>query len=136
MSRRPRFVLALVLAVVACDSSGPSPDRVPAGTWGGLGAGLLVSDQEAHVHINCTKGDIAGPIPLDGEGRFDVVGTHNVDAYPIDRAIIHPARFTGRLLGPSLTLSVRLTDTGESLGPVVVVFGQAPQLGPCPICRR
>ena len=135
MSRRPAFVLVLLLAVGACDSSAP-PDRVPSGTWGGVGAGLLVSDQEAHVHINCTKGDITGPIPLDGEGRFDVAGTHNVDAFPVDRGIIHPARFTGQMFERSLTLAVRLTDTGQTLGPIVVVLGRDPQLGPCPICRR
>jgi hypothetical protein len=130
-----RVALAVVVLAAACES-GPPPDRVPSGTWGGVGAGLLVSDQEAHVHIDCTKGDIAGPIPLDAEGRFDVAGTHNVDAYPVDRGILHPARYAGRLVGRSLTLSVRLTDTGESLGPAVVVFGREPQLGPCPICRR
>src|SRR5574341_762325 len=131
-----RVALALVVFLAACESSGPPPERVPSGTWGGVGAGLLVSDQQAHVHINCTKGDIAGPIPLDAEGRFDVAGTHNVDAYPIDRGIVHPARFSGQLFDRSLTLAVRLTDTGQTLGPVVVVLGRDPQLGPCPICRR
>jgi hypothetical protein len=131
----PRIAVALLVLVGACGPSVP-PERVPEGTWGGEGSALIVSAQEAHVHIDCTKGDIAGPIPLDDQGRFDVGGVYNVDAYPIDRGILHPARFTGRLMGRSLALSVRLTDTDRTLGPVVVTLGREPELGPCPICRR
>lgn len=131
----PRRALALCFVLAACGHHGP-PERVPSGTWGGDNAALLVGLNEAHVHIDCTKGEIPGSIPLDPAGQFDVEGTYNVDAYPVDRGIYHPARFTGRLSGGSLTLSVRLTDTGQAFGPVALVFGQTPKMQACPICRR
>ncbi len=109
---------------------------MPTGTSGGDEAGLIVGDAEAHVHIGCTLGDIAGPIPLDSRGGFDVAGTYNVDAFPVDRGIRHPARFSGRTDGTTLTLAVRLTDTGQGFGPVTLRRGVTPRMRNCPICRH
>lgn len=126
-----------MILAVACQATIPSTLlQVPLGTWGGDEAGLIVSDAEAHVHIGCTLGDIAGPIPLDSRGGFDVAGTYNVDAFPVDRGIRHPARFTGRTDGRTLTLAVRLTDTGQAFGPVTLARGVTPRMRNCPICRR
>lgn len=126
-----------MILAVACQATIPSTLlQVPAGTWGGDEAGLIVGDAEAHVHIGCTLGDIAGPIPLDARGGFDVAGTYNVDAFPVDRGIRHPARFTGRTDGTTLTLAVRLTDTGQAFGPVTLTRGVTPRMKNCPICRR
>lgn len=126
-----------MILAAACQATTPSTlGQVPIGTWGGDEAGLIVSDSEAHAHIGCTLGDIAGPIPLDSRGGFDVAGTYNVDAFPVDRGIRHPARFTGRTDGRTLTLAVRLTDTGQSFGPVTLTKGVTPRMRNCPICRR
>jgi hypothetical protein len=128
--------LMLVSLMVGCGASGPSAlTQVPRGTWGGDDSGLIVSATEIHAHIGCTKGDLPGSIPLDGHGRFDVEGLYNVDAYPVDRGILHPARFFGSTDGHALTLSVRLTDTGQTLGPVSLTFGREPGMSVCPICR-
>jgi len=105
------------------------------GTWGGDDAGLIVSATEVHAHIGCTNGNVDRSIPVDSEGRFDVAGLYNVDAYPVDRGIVHPARFFGRTDGRTLTLAVRLTDTGQTLGPVELRLGREPSMGICPICR-
>jgi hypothetical protein len=35
-----------------------------------------------------------------------------------------------------MTLTVTLTDTAVTLGPVQLVFGRDPRMGPCPICRK
>ena len=116
--------LAAALLLASCATGGRPPlDRVPAGTWGGEDAGLIVTADGAHAHVGCTVGDVAGPIPLDGEGRFDVAGTYDVDAFPIDRGILHPARFTGRTDGQTF-------DSGE------LVVGREPRMRVCPICRR
>jgi hypothetical protein len=129
-------VLAFAILVTACNPHGPEHlGHVPIGTWGGENAGLLVSEAGAHVHIGCTLGDLSGPIPVDSRGRFDVAGTYDVDVFPVARGIIHPARFTGWTDGHALTLSVRLTDTGQTLGPVAVILGQTPRMQVCPICR-
>ena len=123
-------------ALVACSAVTSTPITEVAGTWGGDNAGLIVDKDNAHVHIGCTVGDAVGPIRPDQDGRFVATGTYNVDAYPVDRGIIHPASFTGRIVGQTMTLTVTLTDTGQVLGPVALIYGKEPTMGPCPICRR
>lgn len=131
-----RLTVILSLAVAfACYNSTGAPITDVVGTWGGENAGLIASDSAAHVHIGCTVGETDGPIHPDADGRFEVTGTYNVDAFPVDRGITHPARFSGQIIGRSMTLTVVLTDTVRQLGPVTLTFGKEPKMGPCPICR-
>jgi hypothetical protein len=127
-------LMAWLLA--ACGDSARIPDRLPIGTWGGDEAGMVVSAEGAHVHVRCTVGDVEPPIALDPQGRFDAPGRHNVDAFPVNRGIFHPARYSGSTDGRNLVLTVRLTDTGQTLGPVGLVLGLEPRMVNCPICRR
>ena len=53
----------------------------------------------------------------------------------VDRGIIHPANFTGRIVGETMTLTVSLTDISRVLGTVTLIYGKEPKMGPCPICR-
>ena len=128
--------LIVGLAVLAgCNSPTPFlPGGTLGGTWGGSNAGLMADDTSAHVHIGCTYGDVHRPIVLGPTSRLDVPGEHNITAYPIDAGIFHPARFTGSIEGRTLTLTVTLTDTAVTLGPVSLTFGKDPVMGPCPIC--
>ena len=127
---------ASFLVALACYSGPAAPVTEITGTWGGDDAGLIAADTSAHVHIGCTLGDTNSPIRPGSDGRFDTSGTYNVDAYPIDRGIVHPARFTGRVEGEKLVLTVTLTDNSQQLGPVTLVHGKEPRMGPCPICRK
>jgi hypothetical protein len=104
------------------------------GMFGGNNAGLLADDTSAHVHIGCTNGDVHQPIVLDMNSRFDLPGEQNITAYPVGPGIFHPARFTGSIDGRTLTLTVTLTDTAVTLGPVFMTLDKEPNLGPCPIC--
>ena len=131
---RPVVVLALVVTG-ACSAGPGAPVGDIVGTWGGTNAGLIATDSTAHVHIGCTLGDVTGAIRADSAGRFDVTGTYDVDAYPVARGVLHPARFTGQVLGHTMVLTVMLTDTARVLGPVTLTYGHEPQMGPCPICR-
>jgi hypothetical protein len=106
------------------------------GTWGGDNAGLIADDTSAHVHIGCTYGNVHQPVIPDDQGRFDVPGEHNITAYPVDRGILHPARFSGRIAGGQMSLTVTLTDPTVTLGPVQLAYGKEPRMGPCPICRK
>jgi hypothetical protein len=131
-----RMIAILSLfAVLACYTATAAPITDIVGTWGGDNAGLIVSDTDVHVHIGCTLGDAIGPIHPDAHGRFEANGTYNVDAYPIDRGVVHPAIFAGQITGLTMTLTVSLTDTARVLGPVTLVYGKEPKMGPCPICR-
>lgn len=128
---------AAVLGLGPCNPSDPlrPPKGQVVGTWGGENAALIADDTSAHVHIGCTYGNIAQRIIPDDDGRFDVPGVQNITAHPVDLGVLHPARFTGRIVGARMELTVRLTDTTVTLGPVFVLFGKEPRMGPCPICR-
>ena len=132
-------IFAAAAAVLGpCDPSNPvrPPKGQVVGTWGGENAGLIADDTSAHVHIGCTYGDIHQQIIPDGDGRFDVPGEQNITAHPVDRGILHPARFSGQVVGGQMSLTVTLTDTTVTLGPVQLSYGKEPRMGPCPICRR
>ena len=129
------LLLPFVIATLACSAATSTPIYEVVGTWGGDNAGMIVTGADVHVHIGCTLGDATGPIRPDADGRFELPGTYNVDAHPVDRGIIHPASFSGRIVGATMTLTVTLTDTARVLGPVTLTYGKDPVMGPCPICR-
>jgi hypothetical protein len=135
-------VLLAVLGLGACSGASvlPPTDGILAeGDWGGENAGVIVTASSVHVHVGCTFGDVAGKITLDESGSFSVDGSYVLRAYPIAVGPSLPARFTGRVRGGSLTLSIAVNDTVEKkqvpLGPVTVVYGRAAEMGPCPICK-
>jgi hypothetical protein len=97
---------------------------------------LIAFDTTAHVHIGCTAGDTKQGIVADEAGRFDVPGLYNITLYPVARGPDHPAHFFGHTDGSVMTLTVALTDTAVTLGPVQLQLGKEPKMGPCPICRR
>ena len=132
---------AALLAACAHSSTPPTSDGALAlGSWGGDGAGMIVGDTAMHLHIKCTYGDVSGRIPIDANGRFDVSGSYMLRAFPIAVGPSVPARFTGRLDGASVTITVTVNDTVQhmsgDIGPVTVTFGKEPRLLPCPFCRR
>jgi len=128
--------VALAALLGPCDPTGLKPPKDLAGMWGGENAALIADDTSAHIHIGCTYGNIHNRIMLDADGRFDMAGEQNITAHPVDRGILHPARFSGRVIGSTMTLTVTLTDTTVTLGPVLLWYGKEPRMGPCPICRR
>ena len=138
------LVAGTALVVAACNGGSAtvatSGDALARGTWGGENAGAIVGDTIAHVHIGCTFGDFRSPVALDQEGRFTAEGSYTLRAFPIAIGPSLPAVFTGVVNGNRLTISVAVNDTVEKklvpLGPVTVVLGREPRLGPCPICRR
>ena len=132
----------LGLLATGCSGASPIPPAggtLAVGTWGGDNAGVIVTDSITHVHIACTFGDVSGEIRLDGDGRFTADGSYVLRAYPVMIGEPVPARFTGRVSGRRLTLTVEVNDTvGDtvvSLGPITVAYGREPQMQMCPICR-
>jgi hypothetical protein len=127
----------LLAALAACNAPiSMAPGPIAAGTWGGENAGLIATDSSAHVHIACTLGDTKQPLVADQQGRFDVTGLYNITAYPVYRGPDRPARFFGWTDGHVMSLTVALTDTAVTLGPVELMLGKQPRMGPCPICRQ
>jgi hypothetical protein len=135
-TKNARVVILAAIALLGCGASLHQPlEPLLVGTWGGDNAGLIATDSSAHIHIGCTAGDIHQQLVADSLGRFDVPGIYNITAYPVYRGPDHPARFSGRIVGRVMSLTVTLTDTAVTLGPVQLTFGKEPRMGPCPICR-
>ena len=136
MTERVLRGLTAALLVACADLTPADPGPVLTGTWGGENAGAIVSDSGAHVHIGCTAGDAKQALVADSAGHFSAAGRYNITLYPIAYGPDHPALFTGVIAGNIMTLTVALTDTAVTLGPVRLTFGKEPAMGPCPICRR
>ena len=144
MTRAPIPLAIALVSLVACSSTGtnlpPFDGLIAIGTWGGTNAGMIVGDTSMHLHVGCTFGNVSGRIPVSSDGSFDVTGDYMLRAYPIAVGPTVPARFTGRLVGATATVTVTVDDTVQHKtvveGPVTVTLGQQPQLGPCPICIR
>ena len=126
---------------IACSERAVGPaagSRLPLGTWGGANAAFIATDTVTHVHVGCTFGDIAANVALDKDGRFTMSGSYVLRAYPIYIGPRLPARFSGQVVGKTLTFSVAVNDTVNkttvSLGPVSVVLDKQPNMGPCPVC--
>ena len=135
---RPALALLIVAALAACERALPPPDQIADGTWGGEDSGLIVQQGAAHLHIGCTFGDFVAPVALDRQGRFNVQGSYMLRAYPVAVGPSFPATFAGFVRGDELTIAVVVNDTiqHESVtrGPVTLVLGRDPRMGPCPIC--
>jgi hypothetical protein len=114
---------------------GPPIQLLRIGNWGsaqssGLDNRLLtVTRTGALLRSECSNGVIDGVIPLDGAGHFDVLGTYQIQVGPV--GLPRPARYVGFTNGDRLTLTVMITD--QTFGPFTLTFGQAPQIGYCPI---
>jgi hypothetical protein len=130
--------VVLIIAAACALMQAPDDRLLPAGTWGGKNAGMIVSDSGAHLHIGCTLGEVVVPIAVDAFGRFNVAESHNLTAYPVNRGIFLPARLTGQQDLLSLAITVTVDDTVNHttvvLGPIRLRWGERPEMGPCPIC--
>jgi len=132
-------VSTLTLAVCRDAPNAPQGARpLTLGTWGAENAGVIVTDSVSHVHVGCTFGDWSPKVVLDADGRFIVDGSYVLRAYPVMIGPRLPAQFSGRVVGTTMTVAIAVNDTVEkkvvALGPITVVLGRTPVMGPCPIC--
>ena len=120
---------------------------LPEGTWGGPHLILTVTASGATLEFECAHGAIDQEIALDANGRFDVRGTYegeagaatdisisHEDGNGVSKATTstgHPARYTGRVTGQTMTLTVTLTDPENTLGTFTLTSGATPRLRKC-----
>ncbi|MCA1634525.1 MAG: hypothetical protein LC802_12730 [Acidobacteria bacterium] len=101
--------------------------RVASGVWGGQHIRMNVRADGASVEYDCAHGTIDETLELDNEGRFDAKGTHvregpgpiRVGKLPRSR----PARYTGRVGGDEMSLTLTLTDTSQEIGTYTLTRG-------------
>lgn len=90
---------------------------IPTGNWGGQHINMKVGAKSATIEYDCASGTIKGPLVIDGDGNFNLRGTHRLqrggptraDETPND----HPATFTGSIKGNTMTLKLKIGDSDE-----------------------
>jgi hypothetical protein len=116
---------------------GPPIQLLRTGGWGspqssGLDNRLLIVTRTgATFRSECSNGVIEEAIVLDATGRFDVLGTYQIQAGPVGPP--RPARYVGFAIGETLALTIMLAGDNLMFGPFTLTFGQVPQIGYCPI---
>lgn len=131
---RPLILFFLVTLAWGVGCAGSEPDRASPGRWGGDHVRLDVSEAGAAVEFDCAHGTVDQPMALDAEGRFDARGTyvreHGGPVRPDETENSEPARYTGSVVGRSMSLTVVLDD-GTRLGPFALTLGDEGRLLKC-----
>ena len=93
-------------------------DRLATGVWGGDHIRLEATDSGASIEYDCAHSTIDQPIVLNRAGKFDVKGSYSREHSGPVRTEKEPstARYVGLVHDKTLTLTVTLTDSGESIG--------------------
>jgi hypothetical protein len=110
-------------------------ETLAAGVWGGAHARMEVVEGGVNFEFDCAAGQINRPVALDGEGRFDVKGTFNAQhAGPVlrdEEANARAARYSGRVRGETLTLTVTLAGAEEEVSSYTLTRGDEGRLTKC-----
>src|SRR5689334_21739097 len=115
--------VALVLAALA--TAGPwalflQQGATIAGAWGGEHIALEVGEAGARVEFDCAHGTLDEPLALDRSGHFAVRGSFTTETGGPTRrdpgGQSRPASYAGALAGSTLTLTIVLTDTNQTVG--------------------
>ena len=121
--RRRIYLFAVILSLLCTFSSLAKPrkvQRLATGTWGGQHIQIDVTRDTASIEYDCANGTIAGPLTFNNKGQFTWRGSHSRErGGPIrrdEKPDKHPAVYTGWIKGATMTMTVKLMDTSETLG--------------------
>jgi hypothetical protein len=140
ISRRPsrgasRAALAFLVLLTGCGRSPSSPSDGLLGGWGGDHVSLTVGETSSHLEFDCAHADIPGALTVTHAGLLAAAGTFVREhggpirvGEPLDQ---HPALFTGTVSGDVMSLTIRLTDVDESLGPFTLARGASGPVFKC-----
>jgi len=110
-------------------------DGAQIGLWGGDNIQLEVTEQGAQVEYACDYGSIDQKIVPDGNGYFNVKGTHiREHGGPVredETSNNHPAQFSGQINNKTMNLTVTESDTKKLVGKFTLVYGQETRLVKC-----
>lgn len=109
--------------------------RVAEGVWGGMHLRMNVGGEGAALEFDCANGQINAPFKTDAEGRFDLSGTYTREGPgPIRlgrEPTARPARYTGRVEGSRMTLSVQLEGSEKPLAEFTLTHGSEGRVVKC-----
>ena len=109
--------------------------RVAAGSWGGMGIGMVVTETGARIEYDCAHGTISEPLLLDADGRFDVKGLHfREHGGPVregEDSNGRPVRCSGQVTGDTMTLTVTPEGSDAPIGSYKLVHGKTGRIHKC-----
>jgi hypothetical protein len=116
-------------------NSTPSPKVAAKGAWGAQGIVMEVTDNGAEISYDCAKGSITEKIALDDKGHFSVRGRHK-GGHPgptreDEDQSGQPATYRGSISGDTMTLTVTLSDSKETIGTFTLKHGSPGRLRRC-----
>lgn len=108
--------------------------KVPLGSWGTRGANMNVTAQGAEIDFACAHGSINRSVTVDNNGQFDVTGTYTQEhggPVRVGEDNSQPARYRGKVMDKTLSLTIELTRSNETLGPFTLTRGQIGRVMKC-----
>jgi len=127
------FILTLALA--ACADTHTPPPSVIIGSWGGDHAGLVATADSGTLEYDCAVGRVTEALRPGADGRFVASGTHTPGhggPARIDEVLLRrPARYTGRVDGDLLELTVVMTDSNAVVGTFQMTRGRSAHVVKC-----
>ena len=132
-----RFLIVggLVLLLVTPTLGKRRKQRIAGGQWGGQHIRMDVGANSATIEYDCANGSITGPLSLDSKGHFSWRGTHVAEhGGPVrsdETANQHPATYTGWIKDNTMTLTVKLTDSNQTIGTFSLTHGHPGRVFKC-----
>jgi hypothetical protein len=115
--------------------SNMDPESVALGTWGGPHISLEVANNGARINYDCAHGTIDQRLKTDRRGHFHASGLHYKEhGGPIrkdESQSGEPATYTGTINGQTMTLTVKLTKTHETVGTYTLTQGKRGRVMKC-----
>jgi hypothetical protein len=128
-------VAVLVTGMAFCSPTYDASPSVPLGAWGGDHIGLEVTDKGAQADFDCAHGSVDEPLALDNAGRFNARGSYTRETPGPQREDQtrqdSPARYVGRVQGSTMTMTISLTESGETVGLFTLTRGKTPKITKC-----
>lgn len=129
------FILALA-AVAGC-SAAPAglAGAGLIGEWGGDHIALIIGGGGADIETDCAHGRIDAPFAVDAAGAFALAGVwspeHGGPVREGEADAAQPARYSGRIAGKAMTLTIDVASPPSRLGPFALEKNRAPNLLKC-----
>ena len=105
------------------------------GVWGGQGISLEINDSGAEINYDCAHGTIIGKVIPDREGKFAAKGFHvREHGGPVreeEKANSQPVTYQGSIEGETMTLTVTLSETKETIGTYTLTRGKSGRIRKC-----
>lgn len=137
MTRAIRVAIAVsaLAGCAACTRSVAAPTPVANGNWGGDRIAMTVASASTHIELDCAHGDVPAPLTTDARGQFSIAGTfvreHGGPIRDDEIANARPATYAGTVRSNQMSLSIRLSDTGELVGAFTLTFGSQGRIVKC-----